>query len=163
LDNPDTGRVEYLFTVGGELGAKETPNLRDRGEMIRYQRFFHRLQSIETPDDTDVVFSYGPPGAAHGGAGRVTRREDESGSTEYRYDSLGQVTQSTQMLQGVGSIADTTVVIGTEHDAFGRLLSRTYPDGEVVSYSYDRGGSLERVQGVRGATQTTYVAEIRYL
>src|SRR5262249_32737492 len=48
-------------------------------------------------------------------------------------------------------------------DLFGRVLSMTYPDQEVVKYGYNSGGLPMTVTGTRkNGTVTTYVSSITY-
>ena len=49
-----------------------------------------------------------------------------------------------------------------EYDSWNRLKNMTYPDGEVVTYSYNQGGLLNRVTGTKSGTTTVYVDDIRY-
>jgi RHS repeat-associated protein len=48
------------------------------------------------------------------------------------------------------------------YDSWNRLKYMTYPDGEVVNYSYNLGGMLNRVTGTKSGTNTVYVDDIRY-
>ena len=49
-----------------------------------------------------------------------------------------------------------------EYDSWNRLKNMTYPDGEVVNYSYNQGGLLNKVTGTKSGTTTVYVDDIRY-
>ena len=44
-----------------------------------------------------------------------------------------------------------------EYDVQGRIKELTYPDGEIVTYSYDEGGFLNRLEG-----NQVYIDEIKY-
>jgi YD repeat-containing protein len=48
------------------------------------------------------------------------------------------------------------------HDGFGRLLTVTYPDGEVLTQGYDSGGLLSSLQGVKGTIVTDYLKRQEY-
>ena len=48
------------------------------------------------------------------------------------------------------------------YDSWNRIDSMTYPNGEVVSYSYNRGGMLENIRGNKNGDLRTYVESIRY-
>ena len=48
------------------------------------------------------------------------------------------------------------------YDSYNRMQSMTYPDGEVVSYGYNRGGMLESVRGDKGGDHRIYVENISY-
>ena len=43
-----------------------------------------------------------------------------------------------------------------------RVQSITYPDGEVVSYKYDRGGMLRNMEGQKGTQTFKYIEKIYY-
>ncbi len=47
-------------------------------------------------------------------------------------------------------------------DYLGRMAYITYPDGETISYTYDRGGQVTGVSGTRNGSETVYVADIGY-
>ena len=47
-------------------------------------------------------------------------------------------------------------------DTFGRMLSMTYPDGEVLGYAYDAGGLLKRAVGTKRANPYTYITTLTY-
>ncbi|MBR6130499.1 MAG: RHS repeat-associated core domain-containing protein [Bacteroidales bacterium] len=48
------------------------------------------------------------------------------------------------------------------YDSYNRIQTITYPDGETVSYRYDRGGMLESVRGDKGGDHRTYIEDISY-
>src|SRR5262249_17883626 len=47
-------------------------------------------------------------------------------------------------------------------DSFGRQLQIGYPDGEVVTNTYDAAGVLNQVDGKGGGWSRTYVKDLRY-
>ncbi|WP_432893535.1 RHS repeat domain-containing protein, partial [Treponema putidum] len=49
-----------------------------------------------------------------------------------------------------------------EADYLGRMQSISYPDGEVLTYSYDKGGQLKGVIGKKGIETYRYVDNILY-
>jgi hypothetical protein len=51
---------------------------------------------------------------------------------------------------------------GFVYDYLGRLESITYPDTEVVSYSYNAGGQVNHVEGLSKGSTTVYIEEIGY-
>ena len=48
------------------------------------------------------------------------------------------------------------------YDSYNRMQSMTYPDGEVVSYGYNRGGMLNSIVGVKNGVPYKYLDSIRY-
>ena len=55
-----------------------------------------------------------------------------------------------------------TFLINFRYDSWNRIQEMTYPDGETVSYRYDRGGMLESVRGDKGGDHRIYVENISY-
>jgi RHS repeat-associated protein len=49
-----------------------------------------------------------------------------------------------------------------EGDYLGRMQRITYPDDEVVTYGYDRGGQIKSVTGRRFTTDFNYVVDVAY-
>jgi len=47
-------------------------------------------------------------------------------------------------------------------DYLGRMAFITYPDGETISYTYDKGGQVTGVTGERNGVETVYVSKIGY-
>ena len=78
---------------------------------------------------------------------------DPSGSTSWTIDALGRVTST------VKTIGATNYTLSESYDLDGRRASLTYPDGEVVAYTYDASGCLATVGGyVTAATCTASMA-----
>ncbi|MGN0028785.1 MAG: hypothetical protein ACI35Q_03520 [Marinilabiliaceae bacterium] len=55
-----------------------------------------------------------------------------------------------------------TYVWEADYDSWNRVRTMTYPDGEVVSYAYDKGGNLTSVTTEKGGDRQTILAEQRY-
>ena len=77
------------------------------------------------------------------------------------YDPLGAVASEVAVMNlhnGPSAALSTSFT----HDGFGRLLSVTYPDGEVLTNQYDSGGLLSSMEGVKGNLVTDYVKRQEY-
>ena len=108
----------------------------------------------------DVWYKYVGGG---NGAGQVSSRQDASGVTEYGYDETGNVTESRKTCVIPGNRGTLTMVTRWSYDSHGRVLTVTYPDGEEVSYTYDRGGSLCGMAGEKpGQPRTVYIDTLQY-
>lgn len=162
LDNPDTGRAEYRYTLAGDLGATESPRLRGMGQVIRYQRTWHRLDRVESPDSVATVHAYGLPGAPYNQAGRVVETTDASGSRQFRYGRLGEVVWARHEVNAVGMVPAAIGVMEYAYDSFGRMQTLRYPDGVELTYAYDAGANLRRVKAQRGANVWDYVSRVTY-
>ena len=93
--------------------------------------------------------------------GRVIVREDGSGAVEYSYDIYGNVTEELRTFV-VPNNGMRTYLTKSKYCPFGRTLSVTYPDGEVVRYEYDRGSELKAVIGYKGPNVYYYATEIAH-
>lgn len=89
-------------------------------------------------------------------------RTDDSGLHEFVYGALGEITATHVELEPDGGIGTTVADTYFTYDSFGRLRTVRYPDNELVTYEYDRGGLLHRVTGDRGSGAFDYVSELRY-
>ncbi len=170
IDNPDTGRTDYTYDPAGNLIMKVTPNLRlmpnaanGAGRAITYRYTYNRLDRITYPSIPDVYYSYGAPGEAHNRAGRVKAVDNGFVREEFYYGRLGETVRSDRtMVRGVDGETPRTYSTKYEYDNLGRMVTLTFPDGETLAYSYDRGGQLQGARGVTGAGTGTYVKDIGY-
>ncbi|MBI4446208.1 MAG: hypothetical protein HY645_09905 [Acidobacteria bacterium] len=111
------GQVTVLsHDLVGRLINKSYPN----GQSIRYHY-----------DDPNVRFS----------KGRLTKIEDQSGTTLFEYDAMGRRTRETKVIDGV------QFAVEREYNGAGWMTGLRYPDGEKLTYTYDARGSITRIQG----------------
>src|SRR5712691_9088385 len=157
IDNPDTSRTETQYDLASNVTAKITANLRSQSKSISYSYDFNRLSAITYPNfpGNNVTYTYGAPGATGNTAGRITKITSQMGIEERQYGKLGEtgyekktVTTFTDALHP--SVFETRFLFET----FGRMLRITYPDGEIVTNSYDSGGNLTRAEGVKRVDST---------
>jgi len=159
---PDGGLVEFQFDGASNMIVQTTPNLRAKNQKINYSYDIDRLVAITYPEGTpNVAYTYGGPGAPGNTAGRVTTIADGARTQQLTYDPLGAVASevATMNLHNGPSAPLTT---SFTRDAFSRLLTLTYPDGEVLSHQYDSGGLLSSLQGVKGTLVTDYLKRQEY-
>jgi hypothetical protein len=83
----------------------------------------------------------------------------------YTYGSLGETTSEerriTRLTPGYQGSPES-VRMAYEGDYLGRMQRITYPDDEVVTYGYDRGGQIKSVTGRRFTTDFNYVVDVAY-
>ena len=108
----------------------------------------------------DVTYDYGTSG---NDVGRPVLITDGSGSYECHYDALGNVTKEIRTIAlPYNSDEVYRFHMDYTYDSWGRMLSMTYPDGEEITYSYQWGGDLFSMHGVKNSNRRTYIREIRY-
>ncbi|MBP5650857.1 MAG: RHS repeat-associated core domain-containing protein [Bacteroidales bacterium] len=94
--------------------------------------------------------------------GRIALLEDASGCQTFFYGKMGEVTENIHTFALPNESRPYTFKMNYSYDSWNRVQSITYPDGEVVSYNYDRGGMLNKMEGQKGAQSFTYIDNILY-
>ncbi len=164
VSHPASGTTTFKYDAAGNLTEKLTANLKNASaQPIKYQYDFNRLKEINYPlhPENDVKYVYGTKDEAGAAnyfrAGRLKTLSDGSGAQEYKYGKQGEVTEQRRTLV-IPNQAVATYVTKTAYDSWNRLQKMTYPDGEVVNYTYNTGGLLT---GVASASNE-YVADVKY-
>ena len=101
-------------------------------------------------------------GYTYNAAGQVSAIQDGSGIQYFSYDALGNVSKNVRTFAVPYSGHTYTFTMEYEYDSWGRMLAMTYPDGERVSYSYDHGGNLFSMSGVKNSVPYRYVNSVIY-
>ena len=65
----------------------------------------------------------------------------------FKYGKLGELTENIRTFALPFESQTYTFKMQYEYDSWNRIQTMTYPDGEVVSYEYNRGGMLNKVFG----------------
>lgn len=165
-DHPDGGLTEFEYDLAGNLVVKTTENLRalfPDGGGITYEYEFDRLKQINYPVNFQnrVKYHYGEPGAPHNRAGRMYLQEDATGGQEFFYGSMGETVKTIRTI--VLSQSDMRTFIWEDtYDSWNRALTKTYADGEVVSYHYNNGGKLKTMTSVKEGINYEFVRNIGY-
>ncbi|WP_255824450.1 RHS repeat domain-containing protein [Treponema putidum] len=162
LESLDMGRKEWNYDDKGRLEYENDSVLRSKLASIKYEYDgLDRIIKIDYPFSEDVEYEYGVPGEK--GAGEIIRKKDETGETKYEYGLLNEVKVETRTIKrGREFQKPVTAVFNYEADYLGRMQSISYPDGEVLTYNYDKGGQLKGVIGKKGIETYRYVDNILY-
>ena len=163
LESLDMGRKEWNYDAKGLLASETDSVLRAKQAAIKYEYDeLDRIVKIDYPFSVDTCYEYGKAGEA--GAGEIVHKMDETGETFYRYGKLNEVTEETRTIKRGrdGVQKPITSSFSYEVDYLGRMQTITYPDGEVVRYTYDAGGQLNGVSGKKAGTEYRYVDSILY-
>ena len=163
LESLDMGRKEWNYDAKGLLASETDSVLRAKQAAIKYEYDeLDRIVKIDYPFSVDTCYEYGKAGEA--GAGKIVHKTDETGETFYRYGKLNEVTEETRTIKRGrdGVQKPITSSFSYEVDYLGRMQTITYPDGEVVRYTYDAGGQLNGVSGKKAGTEYRYVDSILY-
>jgi len=155
LESKDTGRKEWRYDHKGLLEAESDSQLRAKLSEIQYHYDgFDRLIKIDYPFSTDVEYTYGQAGQA--GAGEIVDKKDESGDIHYKYGRLSEVIEETRTIKRYEVLSEPETASFTyRSDYLGRMQTMRYPDGETITYTYDKGGQLKGVSGVKNTIKGT--------
>ena len=155
LESKDTGRKEWRYDSKGLLEAETDSLLRSKLSEIQYHYDgFDRLIKIDYPFSEDVMYEYGVPGQA--GAGEIVHKKDESGEIRYEYGRLSEVVKETRTIKRYEALSEPeTATFTYRSDYLGRMQTMRYPDGETIIYTYDKGGQLKGVSGVKNTVKGT--------
>ncbi|WP_288605585.1 RHS repeat-associated core domain-containing protein [uncultured Treponema sp.] len=165
LESKDSGRQEFFYDECSNLVRESSSVLRENNKQIVYgYDGLNRLVKIDYPDTEDTLYTYGGADASNGAAGKILSVTDASGTLEYEYGKLGEVTKETRTLTTHlnGSSPTETAVMEYRSDYLGRMQWIAYPDGEKVTYGYDRGGQVISVTGSNYGNEFNYVTNILY-
>jgi RHS repeat-associated protein len=161
--SPDAGETGYVFDLAGNVVKKITAKLAASQQAIEYDYDYTRVRAVRYPvfPANNVTYTYGAPGAAKNGAGRVIAVKDGAGTVSREYGPLGEVTRESRTVTGAGS---HTYTFSTQYryDSWNRILSMTYPDGEVLSYRYNSGGLVDSATGAKDAFTYPYLTRLDY-
>ena len=166
LESKDTGRKEWRYDRKGLLEAETDSVLRSKLSEIQYvYDGFDRLVKIDYPFSEDVTYEYGAPGQV--GAGEIIRKKDEAGEIRYEYGKLSEVVKETRTIKRYEALSEPETATFTYcSDYLGRMQTMRYPDGETITYTYDKGGQLKGVSGVKntikGSENYSYIDTIVY-
>ncbi len=164
VNHPDAGLTTFEYDAAGNMTSKQTPNLRQYNGKISYTYDYERLSEIIYPKNiyNRVTYTYGDSSETkYNRVGRLKLVEDGSGGEAYFYGKLGEVTKTIKTV----ILAETnirTYIWEADYDSWNRINTMTYPDGEVVTYNYDKGGNLFSVTTDKDGDKQTLIAEQRY-
>ncbi|WP_283949355.1 MULTISPECIES: SpvB/TcaC N-terminal domain-containing protein [Sulfurimonadaceae] len=163
ISNPDTGLIKSVYDAAGNVIEKITPNLRATGKSISYEYDYNRLSHIAYPENpqNNATYTYGDD-ASNYNVGRVISITDGSGIRRFEYGKLGETTKETRTLFTFTGTEPKTYITGYRYDTWNRLRELTYPDGEVLTHTYDRGGKLSAMEGRKGSHKYDYLKTLTY-
>jgi len=145
MDDPDMGHWTYAYDALGNLLSQTDA----KGQVLTFA--YDALSRVTLkkglpPQGTVAVIlaSYLYDAASKAFCvGRLSKVTDPNGSTELFYDAVG---RPVKMIKKIGA---QTFIVQRAYDLKGQLTRLTYPDGEVVRYTYDAAGRPIHVEGAQ--------------
>jgi RHS repeat-associated protein len=164
--HPDAGTTTMQYDLAGNLTSRITQDIKNtvpNGGAIQYEYNFNRLESIKYPKNpqNNVQYNYGKADGTVARRGRLWFVQDASGGQEFFYGRLGEVEKEIRTLR-ITPTDIQTYISQFEYDTWNRIQKMTYPDGEVVEYTYNRAGNLQSMQGKKESHTYDYIKQLSY-
>jgi RHS repeat-associated protein len=161
--HPDAGISFFEYDLANNIIKKLTANLKTGNTPVTYTYEKERLIAINYPNNpvNNVKYTYGDAGASENRAGRIALQEDASGAQEFFYNQLGAVLKNIRTILVPGA-APLTFQTEWKYDTWNRVTEMLYPDKEKVTYTYNFGGLLHAMKGVKAGTEYKYVTQLGY-
>jgi len=159
MSDPDMGTWSYTYDVSNNLVSQTDA----KSQTISFT--YDALDRITLKDlpsgETDVIYSYDSAPSGYSGqtgywVGRLAKISDSSGDHEFLYDKQGRILKDKKTVDSVSYEFVRT------YDSIGRVQTLTYPDTEVVTYTYNGFGDVETIQGVKSGVTTDYIKQVDY-
>ena len=139
--SPDTGTAGATFDAEGNPLSKT--DARGKTTTFTYDKL-RRLTKLDYATGIDTTFEYdGGPTPIPGAIGELTKRVDESGQTNFAYDTARRLISKTQASNG--KTFTVNYAWGDSGASLDKLTAITYPSGTRVNYSYDLQGSVSEI------------------
>lgn len=139
--SPDTGATGFTYDAAGRLLSKT--DSRGKTTTLGYDAL-DRVTSVSYSGGAGISLEYdGGANPTLAKKGELTKVTDESGSTDYDYDSAGRLISKTQTINGKPFVVGYTW--GDTGPAIDKLIAVSYPSGNKVNYSYDSYGQISAI------------------
>lgn len=161
--HPDSGVTTYKYDPANNMTSKTNA----ANETIEYNYDYSRLKEIKYPlyPENNVKYYYGNALDAsamdNNTVGRLWYQTDATGTQYLKYGRLGELTYQRRSVAVPGA---GVYWFGTqwEYDTWNRVKTITYPDGEKLTYKYDKGGNLNNVASVKDGNSYPMINLIGY-
>lgn len=149
ISSPDTGATWYTYDAAGKVYSERFSD----GKVTFYEWDKLGRPTYRGSGQKGYMFTY-DEGAY--GIGKLSRFNDWTGETSYAYNANG------QLVRQVNNIYGSIFTTSWGYDGVGRLASMTYPDGMVVSRSYDAYGRVSALMSNLGGVWSTLANNFLY-
>ena len=157
-NHPDAGIDRWQYDPAGNIIARQAQCQNIFSQHTTYYHYkYDRLDSIcySVHPEMNVAYMYDSV------SGRLLQRTDLTGNELFKYDAMGNVTESLRQIIMPNETYAYTFLTKYKYDTFGKMREITYPDGEVVTYTY-REGLLKGIQGTHHGRTKNYISDITY-
>ncbi|MGK6343471.1 SpvB/TcaC N-terminal domain-containing protein [Chryseobacterium sp. DT-3] len=161
--HPDSGVTTYKYDPASNMTSKTNA----ANETVEYQYDYSRLKEVKYPlyPENNVKYYYGNALDAsamdNNAVGRLWYQTDATGTQYLKYGRLGELTYQRRSVAVPGA---QVYWFGTEwqYDTWNRVKTITYPDGEKLTYKYNRAGNLNNVASVKDGNSYPMINSLGY-
>ncbi|UWX59819.1 hypothetical protein N0B40_15530 [Chryseobacterium oranimense] len=161
--HPDSGVTTYKYDPANNMTSKTNA----ANETVEYQYDYSRLKEVKYPlyPENNVKYYYGNALDAsamdNNAVGRLWYQTDATGTQYLKYGRLGELTYQRRSVAVPGA---QVYWFGTEwqYDTWNRVKTITYPDGEKLTYKYNRAGNLNNVASVKDGNSYPMINNLGY-
>ncbi|WP_288376997.1 SpvB/TcaC N-terminal domain-containing protein [uncultured Chryseobacterium sp.] len=161
--HPDSGVTTYKYDPANNLIFKTNA----ANETVEYKYDYSRLKEVKYPlyPENNVKYYYGNALDAsamdNNAVGRLWYQTDATGTQYLKYGRLGELTYQRRSVAVPGA---QVYWFGTEwqYDTWNRVKTIKYPDGEKLTYKYNRAGNLNNVASVKDGNSYPMINNIGY-
>lgn len=163
VKHPDKGSTRYKYD-NVNLIAVQTQNLINEDKFINYEYNFNRLMNVVFPEMpngeniSNVHYKYGNTGNE---TGRVIAINDATGVQIFKYGVMGETIEIDRTIVAP-NLPTRNFKTTFDYDSFNRIQKLIYPDGESLSYLYNRGGNVNQMITQLNGQEYEYVKQIDY-
>ena len=150
--SPDTGITTFTYDVAGNQLSKTDA----KGVTVNYRYdALNRLTGIDYPDDNlDVSLIYD---TGTNGKGRLSQITDGSGSTQYSYDVLGNITSKTTTISG------KSFTVSYAYKGANQLTQLILPSGRAVNLTRNTHGLVTDITETKGEATNSLLTSASYV
>jgi RHS repeat-associated protein len=150
--SPDRGTTTYYYDAAGDVTAR----IDGRNQRINYTRDILGRTLTKTPVGLPaaqvITYTWDTAGISGSyGKGRLATMVDSSGTTRFKYDHRGNMTQKQQVIG-----TTTTANLLFTYDLGDRITQITYPSGRLVGYVRDAKGRVTTVRTKSASSVTAW-------
>jgi RHS repeat-associated protein len=163
VNHPDKGTTRYKYD-NVNLIEVQTQNLINENKFIKYKYYYNRLMSVVFPEMpngenlSNVDYEYGD---SENQTGRVITIHDATGFQKLKYGVMGETIEIDRTIVAP-NLPTRNFKTTFDYDSFNRIQKLIYPDGESLSYLYNRGGNVNQMITQLNGQEYEYVKQIDY-
>ncbi|MCO7225747.1 RHS repeat-associated core domain-containing protein [Pleionea sp. CnH1-48] len=153
--SPATGMTTYTYDSAGNLLTKTDA----RNVQVSYTYdALNRLATVQYQGASEsVTLHYDDMQDGNYGRGHLTSVIEPSGSTQYVYNTFG------QMIKDIRVVNNQSYITEYHFDSNGRATGLTYPSGVKLHYVYNALGQVHEVQVTINGVPQTIASNMSYL